>query len=293
MKSLAKWACCFLGTLLLILSLSCFSAVQESRIIPGKNIEKVLSDPEFPQTLRTLMSGENVFPTLTFRLPDDYDPQKKYPLLVYVPGGDGGVKGNITNARTIAGTNGWIVATLPLFKKIVDKSEPGGGIIVSMEDASLISRCYELMLGGLFRTVPNIERDRSAMVGFSNGAITIAVLLSSHNEFILNHFRNFCLVDQGMFHLTDLHKKGSRDCRYLLLVGEKQDFGRELKIRRSMLLEEEMKMIGVNLSCRIMKDTGHEFRNPQMAIIGKWLSDEKGSGNTGTLPFNPFRMDCP
>jgi predicted esterase len=130
------------------------------------------------------------------------------------------------------------------------------------------------MLGKLFELVPNIECDRSAMVGFSNGAITLAVLLSSHDEFILNHFKNFCMIDHGMFHLTDLHKKGSRDCRYLVLVGDKQDFGRELKIQRSKLLQDEMKLLGVNLSCEIMKDTGHEFHEKQMTIVSEWLRKE-------------------
>ncbi len=54
--------------------------------------------------------------------------------------------------------------------------------------------------------VPNIDPERSAVVGFSNGALTIAVLVSNHDEFVLSHFKAFCLVDHGMFHLTDLHR---------------------------------------------------------------------------------------
>ena len=264
----------FAGMLLLSLLFSYLSFAQESQSKPSKNIEIAFPDADLPSILHTLITGEKAIPTLTYRLPDDYDSTKTYPLLVYVPGGDGGLKGNIYNAQTIAGTNGWIVATLPLFKKTIDKSEPGGGMIVSMEDSPVIAKCYRIMLGKLFDIVPNIDGDRSAMVGFSNGAITLAVLLSSHDEFILNHFKNFCMVDHGMFHLTDLHKKGSRDCRYLVLVGDKMDFGRELKIQRSKLLQDEMKLLGVNLVCEIMKDTGHEFHEKQMAIVRKWLREE-------------------
>jgi len=250
------------------------SFAQKPQFKPGKNIEITFPGADLPPTLHMLMRGEKAIPTLTFRLPDDYDPAKTYPLLVYVPGGDGGLKGNIYNAQTIAGANGWIAATLPLFKKTIDKSEPGGGMLVSMEDNPVVSKCYKIMLGILFETIPNIDFGGSAMVGFSNGAVTIAVLLSSHDEFILNHFKNFCMVDHGMFHLTDLHKKGSRDGRYLILVGDKKDYGRELKIKRSMLLQDEMKLLGVKLSCKIMKDTGHEFREKHMAIVSKWLQKE-------------------
>jgi hypothetical protein len=274
MKPFTKWKSCFSGLFLLSLIFSFHSLAQASQIDPGKNIEITFPDADLPPILHTLWTGKKSIPTLTFRLPTDYDSTKTYPLLVYVPGGDGGLKGNIYNARTIAGANGWIVATLPLFKKTIDKSEPGGGIIISMEDFPVVSKCYKIMLGKLFETVPNIEHDGNAMVGFSNGAITLAVLLSSHDEFILTHFNNFCMVDHGMFHLTDLHKKGSRDSRFLILVGDKQDLGRELKIQQSRLLQDEMKMLGVNLSFEIMKDTGHEFRKKQMAIVGKWLRKE-------------------
>ena len=244
------------------------------KLIPGKIIEITFPDAGLPPTLHTLMTGEQSIPTLTFRLPDDYDSTKLYPLVVYVPGWDGGLKGNMYNAETIAGKEGWIAATLPLFKKTVDRNEPAGGIIVSMEDYPVIAQCYGVMLGKLFATVPNIDRERSAMVGFSNGAQTIAVLLTMHDEFIFTHFKNFCLVDHGMFHLTDLHKKDARDCRYLVLVGDKKDMGRELKIQRSKLLQEEMQTLGVNLKYQILKDTGHEFHEKEMAIVRDWLRKE-------------------
>jgi hypothetical protein len=234
-----------------------------------------------------MMTHQAVTPTMTVRLPDDYDSSKTYPLLVYVPGFDGGLKGNIGNAQTIAGSRGWIVASAPLFKKTVDTSEPAGGILVSFGDEPIIARSYELMLGRLFALVPHIDRERSAMVGFSNGALTIAVLVSCHDDFILNHFRNFCLVDHGMFHLTDLHKQGVRDCRFLVLVGDKQDMGRELKIRQSKLLQDEWKLLGVHLSYQIMKDTGHEFGDRQMAMVGEWLRNPASADSSAQKNVDP------
>ena len=247
------------------------TGVPAQELTPGKVTDLVFSDASLPPTLHAMMTHQAVTPTMTVRLPDDYDSSKTYPLLVYVPGFDGGLKGNIGNAQTIAGNRGWIVASVPLYKKTVDTSEPAGGILVSFEDEPIIARSYEIMLGRLFALVPHIDRERSAMVGFSNGALTIAVLVSCHDEFILGHFRNFCLVDHGMFHLTDLHKQGARDCRFLVLVGDKQDMGRELKICQSKLLQDEWQLLGVHLSYQIMKDTGHEFGDRQMAKVGEWL----------------------
>jgi predicted esterase len=194
--------------------------------------------------------------------------------VVYVPGNDGGPKGNLYNAQTIAGPHGWIAATLPLFKKAIDRSEPVGGVVVSLEDYPVLSKAYATMLGRLFERVPNIDREKSAMVGFSNGAITISVLVSNHDEFILTHFRNFCLVDQGMFHLTDLYKSRTRGCRFLIMVGDQEDWGRDLRIKQSELIEDSWKLLNVNVSHRILKNTGHEFNGPQMEAVGEWLRND-------------------
>ena len=263
------------------------AVVSAQELTPGKVTDLVFSDASLPPTLHAMMTHQAVTPTMTVRLPDDYDSSKTYPLLVYVPGFDGGVKGNIGNAQTIAGNRGWIVASVPLCKKTVDTSEPAGGMLVSFEDEPIIARSYELMLGRLFALVPHIDRERSAMVGFSNGALTIAVLVSCHDEFILDHFRNFCLVDHGMFHLTDLHKQGVRDCRFLVLVGDKQYMGRELKIRQSKLLQDEWKLLGVHLSYQIMKDTGHEFGDRQMAMVGEWLRNPASADSSAQKNVDP------
>jgi hypothetical protein len=265
---------CILASILVASSVLFAAEVGASdELRPGATIKIPFGLIEVPPSLYSVMSGMAIPPSLTVHLPDDYVPTHRYPLLVYVPGNDGGPGGNISNAQTIAGPKGWIVASLPLFKTTVDRGEPGGGVIVSFEDYPTLSRAYRTMLGRLFDRVPNIDRENSAMVGFSNGAITIGVLVSNHDEFILSHFKSFCLVDHGMFHLTDLHKSDAKDGRYLILVGDQEDLGRELKLRQGRLLQDVWQMVEVDLSYRVLKDTGHEFGEPQMAIVGEWLGD--------------------
>jgi len=249
---------------------------------PGAVIEIPFSTDDVPPTLYSMMNGVASAPVLTIQLPDDYEPRKSYPVVLYVPGNDGGPNGNIYNARTIGGPRGWIAATLPLFKKGIDRSEPVGGVIVSLEDYPVLSEAYRTMLGHLFDRVPNIDRERSAMVGFSNGAITIGVLLSNHDEFTLTHFRSFCLVDHGMFHLADLHKERARGARFLILVGDRQELGRDLKLRQSQLQQDSWGLLGVNVTHRVLKDTGHEFREWHMAIVGDWLRNEVAPGTVRT-----------
>jgi predicted esterase len=257
---------------------------------PGQEIEIPFADAGLPPSLYSMMNGTAVTPCVTVRLPDDYNPTNTYPLLVYVPGNDGGPKGNLYNAETIAGPRGWIVATLPLFKKSIDQSEPAGGVIVSFEDYPVLSKAYRTMLGRLFERIPNIDREKSAMVGFSNGSITIGVLVSNHDEFILAHFRNFCLVDHGMFHLADLHKSRARDCRFLILVGDQEDMGRDVKIRQAQLQQDAWKLLGVSVTCQVMKDTGHEFNQPQMERVGAWLWEKVMKGSNSQTNTNSLKQ---
>ncbi len=264
----------FLKSLLNFIVLICFVfSVQLSRaeeLIPGKISKIQFDSKEFPPTLYTMFTGQPSTATLQVRLPDDYSPDKKFPLLLYVPGFHGHAGGNIQNAIDIGGTEGWIVASLPLFKNRIDLNEPGKGVIISLEDYTMLSKCYRIILSKLFELVPNIDSDQSAMVGYSNGAIATSILISNHNEFILQHFKNFCIVDQGMFHLTDLHKSISRDCRFLVLAGGKDDFGRNLKVRKCGLLYDSWQLLKVDLQYGIMNDVGHELE-PFKKLIGKWL----------------------
>ena len=257
-----------------------FIAVSVSAAGPDVGGVKTIepADDDLPPSLYEMITGADAPATLSYRLPDNYDPEQRYPLLVYVPGYHGGPAGNIGNARKIAGPTDWVVASLPLFKRSVDRDEIGNGIMVGMSDYSTISESYRILLGRLFAAVPNIDPERSAMVGFSNGALTIAVLVSNHDEFVLTRFRNFCIVDHGMFHLTDLHKKHSRGARYLILSGDDQsDLGRDLRIRGGQLLQDAWRFIDVDLTFRVMTDTGHEFGSPEMALVGRWLRGKDAS----------------
>lgn len=250
------------------------TADEEAVLQPGELIEIPFPGGGLPPTLYAMMHDVEYTPVMTVRLPHDYTPADSFPLLVYIPGNDGNANGNMHNATTIAGPDGWVATTMPLFKKSVDRSEPVGGVIVSLEDYPVLSKAYATMLGRLFERVPNIDPERSTMVGFSNGAITIGVLVSNHDEFILTHFSNFCLVDQGMFHLADLHKSRTRDSRFLILVGDKEDFGRELRLRQARLQQDAWRLLDVNITFRILEDTGHEFLAPQMAVVTDWLQTE-------------------
>ena len=242
------------------------------QLAPGKIVEIPFANAGLPPTLVSMMTGGDPTPVLSLRLPDDYRADGSYPLLVYVPGFHGQRAGNIENALSITGPRGWVVASLPLFKVSVDPSEVGGGMLVAMRDYPAIAAGYHALLQRVYELVPNIDRARSGMVGFSNGALTLAVLLSSHDAFVLDHFHSFVLVDHGMFHLTDLHAAGARGDRYLILVGDQPDMGRDLKLRGCALQQDAWRLLEVDVTCEVLQGTGHAFPPDAMARVGRWLN---------------------
>jgi len=226
---------------------------------------------ELPTSLYAMVTGDSTGSALTYCLPEDYSAERLYPLVVYVPGYHGRRGGNIRNAMDIAGDHECVVASLPLFKTAIDSSEIGDGLTVGFADFPAVSQAYGIMLERLDEVVPNLDRTRSAMVGYSNGAITTAVLVSSHDENVLDRFDCFCLVEHGMFHLTDLHRAQARDRRYLVMVGDQFDFGRGVKLRGAELIADAHRLLGIDIEHRVLKETGHELTGACKTEIGDWI----------------------
>jgi predicted esterase len=53
------------------------------------------------------------------------------------------------------------------------------------------------MLEKLFVVIPNIDRKRTFMGGFSNGAHTTAILINSEENKIAKYFKNFFFIEGG------------------------------------------------------------------------------------------------
>ena len=270
--------------LLVVLCIAIMPVLGEDAQDGGKpEIVKLVFDKgEVPKSLCNLYTADDTPPSLSYRLPENYSKDKQYPLILYVPGFHGKSGGTIRNAIDIAGSRDCVVASLPLFKKELNSSEYANGVIMSFSDYDVLSKAYETMLGRLFEIVPNIDSGKSAMVGFSNGAITVGILVSMNNQFILEHFHNFCQVDQGMYHLTDLHKSPTKYRRFLIMVGDRDDYGREYLIRGAKLAEDAWKLHGVNIESRVMKNTGHELTMDCKEQIREWIFGDGDNEKTPT-----------
>ncbi|MHC4296236.1 MAG: alpha/beta hydrolase [Planctomycetota bacterium] len=244
------------------------------------------SNDELPSNLYSEFTGKKENSFLQYCLPANYSKKKNYPLIVYVTGFHGYEGGKIQDAIDIANNRDCIVASLPLFKANVDRTEYHNGMLIGFADYPVLARAYKAMLEKFFMAVPNIDPQKSAMVGMSNGALAIAVLVSSNDKYILERFQSFCLVDQGMFHLTDLHKTPTRDRRFLILVGDKEAYGRDLMIRGAKLLQDLNQLYGRRVESRILKNIGHEITPSCKKDIGTWIFEVNGMPKVQTRPVS-------
>lgn len=264
-------------TLLLLLSASAFA----SDLAPGAVL--TFEFPELPPTLEAMDSGKASTPTLTARLPENYTSDGKFPLFIYLLGGPGGrgEERHLKLGQYTIGPHDFITVTMPLFKRAVDKREPSNGLMVSMDDAATISRCYRTMLEKLFAAVPNITPERSTLGGHSNGAHTTGVLLAAQDEFILAHFRQFFLQEGGTGPLfaNVLQKQSFKGPRFLVMMGAKRPPGADPQkpspwSAMTDALRAMTERSKLDFSFVSMEGYGHEQPPEYLRVIGQWARGE-------------------
>jgi predicted esterase len=236
--------------------------------------------PNLPDTLATMNTGEKQPAELTARLPENYSRDGKFPLCVYLDGGDGGRGDRQGIARAIVGSTNFICVNLPLFKRAYNTNDG----LISLDDFDTVSAAYHAMLQKLLDTVPNITVEHSAFGGFSNGAHTTGLLVAGQDEFILRHFQAFYLVEGGFGFLATnvLQKPSLKHYRFLVLRGDQLDddqprskVAREDITLLARALELQAAQHSLDFTSIVMHGYAHEFPPKYMAIAGQWIRGEK------------------
>lgn len=234
--------------------------------------------PELGDTLATKASGEALPAKLTAQLPENYTRDGRFPVFIFLHGGAGGRGDAAGRARGVVGPRDFIAASLPLFKRDLNKQEPYGGLMIAPDDFETISRSYRVMLQKLFDVVPNVDPERSALGGFSNGGHTTAVLLAGQDEFTLRHFRAFYFVDGGFGPLAAnvLQKPALQPCRFLLLRGDHPPgaAARKAFVHQARAVEYWAKEYRLDVSSLVMHGYGHELPPGYATLIGCWTRRE-------------------
>jgi predicted peptidase len=172
---------------------SALPAEPPTKLAPGSTL--TVQFPEMPPTFYAVFQKKDTKAQMTIFLPTNYDPGKKFPLLVFLNGGDGGAGGNPGVARALCQEKDFVCVCVPLFKGSDPKGP--GGFIMCAEDGRYMWPFFKTMLTKLDEVVPNIDPAHRVLGGFSNGAHATAGLLDESGGEIARRFCAFLFVEGG------------------------------------------------------------------------------------------------
>ncbi len=193
-------------------------------------------------------------------LPGNYDASKKYPLVAWLGGGAG------TNSpkNSFLPEGDFIVVGLPFPK---GASNPSQAYMVG--DYAKVWAYQRFMLDEIAKVIPNIDRSRSIITGFSNGGHAIdGMLRVSGGPKLTEYFGIFIFVEGGgtgyssLGELPDLKGKFAYACWGSEKGSNKPD---------ASYLPAALKAKGASVVGSEMVGVGHGFSESEHRKIAEWL----------------------
>lgn len=259
-----------------------FGRAEPVKLAPGAKL--TFEFPDLPPTFYTQQTGDKRPAMLTAELPDNYTPEGKFPLFVFLSGANGG-RGDGT-WRSIVGPHDFIAVGMPLFKdKPVERPSPLPGIkydaskLITNDDGDLLVKSYRVMLSRLLEAVPNTAPYLNAFGGFSNGAHATAATVAAKDPFIREHFSSFLLVEGGMilaFDPAPLKQPELKRARYLLLTGDQGEVEKRQLIEPFIVKSVDWAHSQqIDFTRAVMTGYGHTFPAEYKHLAGAWVRGVK------------------
>ena len=198
--------------------------------------------------------------TCHLTLPADYDAKRKYPLVVWLGGGEGG---NTPN-KSFLPEGDFILVGLPYPK---GANNPAQANMVG--DYAKVWTYHRFMLDEIAQLIPNIDKSHSIIAGFSNGGHAIdGMLRLSGKPKLTDYFSVFIFADGGG---TVYSSKGSLpDLKgkfaYACWGGEKGSN----KLATGQL-PKALKAKGATVVGSEMAGVGHSFGESEHPKVAEWL----------------------
>jgi predicted peptidase len=242
---------------------------------PGMRM--ILKFPDLPQTLYAMQSGQEALTQAYLALPDNYSPERKFALFVFLYGGHGGPGAGPGRGHQIMENKDCIFVNLPLFKKKIDPSGPFKGLLITTEqDGETICRAYTAMLKKVYATIPNIDSAHSIIGGMSNGAHSIVAMFEQGDAYLMSSFQNLVLIEGGWYSIKTFDRYKGKGILYLHgdYVGQNDWLGKKMREdlpKAVKKLEDAIVAHQLNATGLIMKDTGHDMPVKFNADVKAWV----------------------
>ena len=237
----------------------------------------ILKFPELPQTLYAMQSGQEATTQAYLALPENYSPERKFPLFVFLYGGHGGPGAGPGRGQQIMENKDCIFVNLPLFKKKFDPDGPFKGLLITTEqDGETIRQAYTAMLKKIYATIPNIDTAHNIVGGMSNGANSIVAMFETGDAYLMSTFQNLVLVEGGFYSIKTYARYQGKGILYLYGDYAGQDDWLGKKMREDLpkivkKLDDAITANQLNVTGLVMKDTGHDMPARFNADVKAWL----------------------
>ena len=222
--------------------------------------------PELPPTFHAVFQKKATKARMTVFLPVDYTPGRKFPLLIFLNGGDGGTADNPGVARSLCEGKGFICVSMPLFKakgfEVSKPDAPGTGFVMRAEDGKYMWPFFKTMFEKLEEAVPNIDPAHRVLGGFSNGAHATVALIDESDGEVTRRFSAFLLVEGGgkLQHYELLKNKP-----FLMVSSNAKSK------RRAQEISDSAKAAGAQATL-LVEDVGkHDFPVSAYPAVSRWL----------------------
>ncbi len=240
---------------------------EAAKLSPGQTISVKLDS--LPPCLVEMKSGVKTEAFMTATLPEDYSADKKFPVLLFLNGGEGGNGAGNGQSLFFTEGKGFVALSLPLYKKKLNTS--GIDIYINSGDFKHIAEAYETAFGLLRKEIPNLSDSGWVVGGFSNGAHSIGGILKDNK--IKKLFKYFIFVEGGS-EIGSL--PGGSEA--ILFIGEKSIYGEGFTISKtgktrgfpSQFSELDKK----NVKFVPMLGFGHEFPEKHKEEAREWLKEK-------------------
>ena len=238
----------------------------------AKPVEKAVPRAELKAQVAPSASLKFDFPELTvdrhgamaachLTLPADYVAAKKYPLVVWLGGGEGGN----TPSKAFLPEGDFILVGLPYPK---GANNPAQANMVG--DYAKVWTYQRFMLDEIAKVVPNIDKSHSIIAGFSNGGHAIdGMLRLSSGPKLTDYFSVFIFADGGG---TTYTSKGNlpnlKDKFAYACWGSEKGSNKPA----TSLLPKALKSKGATVVGSEMTGVGHSFAATEHPKIAEWLA---------------------
>ena len=242
---------------------------------PGTRM--ILKFPELPQTLYAMQSGQEATTQAYLALPENYSPERKFPLFVFLYGGHGGPGAGPGRGQQIMENKDCIFVNLPLFKKKFDPDGPFKGLLITTEqDGETICQAYAVMLKRIYATIPNIDTAHNIIGGMSNGAHSIVAMFERGDAYLMGTFQNLILVEGGCYSIKTFDSYRGKGILYLYgdYVGQDDWLGKKMREDLPKAVKkftDAATTNQLNVTGLVMKDTGHDMPTKFNTDVKSWV----------------------